>query len=139
MYCLSALCSQLLSGMADVEEDQDLDTDGRNSQHLRLCTVQEGLACDSVSRETVSVVGGEATRVGGLVTVRLVNVTIPKSSSRRVGTLPTSMRPSVDYYGTLFFGENLGYFKIGEDGSINAYSGLVQGDYTGSATFPVTA
>ena len=87
----------------------------------------------------MSIVGGEATRVGGLVTVRLVNVTIPRGSLRKVGTLPTSMRPSIDYYGTLFCGENLGYFKIGEDGSIIACSSLVQGDYTGSATFPITA
>ena len=87
----------------------------------------------------MNIVGGEAVKVGSLVSVRLVNVTIPKGSSRNVGTLPTSMRPSVDYYGTLFCGENLGYFKIGKNGSITASSGLVNGDYTGSATFPVTA
>lgn len=91
------------------------------------------------SRERVSVTGGEATRVGSLVTVGLVNVTLSKGSSRNLGTLPTSMRPSVDYYGTLFFNGNLGYFKIAKNGSINAYSGPYAGDYTGSITFPVTA
>lgn len=94
---------------------------------------------DSVSRETVRVVGGEATRVGGLVTVGLINVTLSKGSQRNLGTLPTGMRPSVDYYGTLFFNGNLGYFKIAKNGSINAYSGPSAGDYTGSATFPVNA
>lgn len=94
---------------------------------------------NSVSRERVSVTGGEATRVGGLVTVGLVNVTLSKGSSRNLGTLPTSMRPSVDYYGTLFFNGNLGYFKITTNGSIYAYSGPSAGDYTGSTTFPVTA
>lgn len=93
---------------------------------------------DSVSRERVSVTGGEATRVGGLVTVGLVNVTISKGSSRNLGTLPTSMRPSVEYYGTLFFNGNLGYFKVTKNGSIYAYSGPSAGDYTGSTTFPVT-
>ena len=87
----------------------------------------------------MSVVGGEAVRVGGLVTVRLVNVTISKGSSRNVGTLPTSMRPSEDYYGILFFGGYLGYFKIGKDGSITARSDSAQGNYTGSVTFPVSA
>lgn len=94
---------------------------------------------DSVSRETVSVVGGEAVRVGGLVTVRLVNVTISKGSSRNVGTLPTGMRPSADYYGTLFFGGYLGYFKVDKEGSITAHSDSAQGNYTGSVTFPVSA
>ena len=47
------------------------------------------------------------------------------------------MRPSVDYFGALFYGANLGYFKIGKDGAIDACSGPVQGDYTGIATFPV--
>lgn len=94
---------------------------------------------DSVSRETVSVVGGEAVRVGGLVTVRLVNVTISKGSSRNVGTLPTGMRPSEDYYGTLFFGGYLGYFKVDKEGSITAHSDSAQGNYTGSVTFPVSA
>lgn len=93
---------------------------------------------DSVSRERVSVTGGEATRVGGLVTVGLVNVTLSKGSSRNLGTLPTSMRPSVDYYGTLFFNGSLGYFKVAKNGSIYAYSGPSAGDYTGSTTFPVT-
>lgn len=87
----------------------------------------------------MSVAGGEAVRVGSLVTVRLVNVTVSKGSSRNVGTLPTSMRPSVDYYGTLFFGGYLGYFKIGKDGSITARSDSAQGDYTGGVTFPVSA
>lgn len=92
---------------------------------------------DSVSRETVTLVGGEAARVGGLVTVRLINVTISKGSPRYVGTLPTSMRPAVDYYGILFVGENLGHFKVEANGGITAYSGIVQGDYTGTVTFPV--
>lgn len=87
----------------------------------------------------MSVAGGEAVRVGSLVTVRLVNVTVSKGSSRNVGTLPTSMRPSVDYYGTLFLGGYLGYFKIGKDGSITARSDSAQGDYTGGVTFPVSA
>ena len=107
----------------------------------RITTVGKTLSeiGDSVSRETVSVAGGEAVRVGGLVTVRLVNVTISKGSSRNVGTLPTSMRPSEDYYGILFFGGYLGYFKVDKEGSITARSDSAQGDYTGGVTFPVSA
>lgn len=60
--------------MANVEDDQDLDTGRRNPYRLRLCAVQEGLARDSVSTVKRQVFDGlpvEGFKRGGCVTIHI--------------------------------------------------------------------
>ena len=119
--------------MANVEDDQDLDTGRRNPYRLRLCAVQEGLARDSVSHGGEQpFAGGYLYRFGALYLLQIKNMTIQAGVVRTAGKLP--VKPTREVVGAISYGSSAGYVSVHEDGTVYCTS-KASGDFSGQVCF----
>lgn len=121
--------------MANVEDDQDLDTGRRNPHRLRLCAVQEGLARDSVSHGGEQpFAGGYLYRFGPLRVLQIQNMTLQANVPRTVGKLPA--KPTREVVGAISYGTSAGYVSVHTDGTVICMANA-GGDFSGQVCFLV--
>ena len=107
------------------------------STFTSLASVQDSVSQISKTA-TASFTGGTAVKLGRLVVVTVENVTITSNIWRDLGTLPSSMRPSVAAYGAVTYNEHAGQIGVFSDGTVAVFS-AASGDFTGQVVYLLEA